>query len=114
MNEVGGCALQTGPFPPGLSRHAAYGTSTTGSLALHLLISLDGPASSGRADPSRRCRGCFPPFTGVPRIGLPPASTNRCDGLPVESFHLHMVKWRLVAHVVGGVDGKHLAQVSLT
>src|SRR6476659_9570648 len=86
MNEVGGCALQTGPYPPGLSRHVAFGTSTTGSLALHLLISLGGPASSGRADTSRRCRGCFPPFTGVPRVGLPPASANRCDGLQVESL----------------------------
>ena len=68
MNEVGGCALQTGPYPPGLSRHAAYGISTTGSLALHLLISLGGPASSGRADTSRRCRGCFPPSPAFPGL----------------------------------------------
>jgi hypothetical protein len=44
--------------------------------------------------------GLLPTLPGVPRIGLPPASPGRCDGLPVESFHLHMVKWRLVAHVV--------------
>ena len=43
--------------------------------------------------------GLLPALAGVPRIGLPPASARRCDGLPVESFHLHMVKWRLVAHV---------------
>ena len=43
--------------------------------------------------------GLLPTLPGVPRIGLPPASPGRCDGLPVESFHLHMVKWRLVAHV---------------
>src|SRR4051812_12952929 len=92
MNEVGGCALQTGPYPPGLSRHVAYGTSTTDSLALHLQISLDGPASSGRVDTSRRCPGLLPALPGVPRIGLPPASAGRCDGLLVESFHLHMVK----------------------
>ena len=44
--------------------------------------------------------GLLPAVTGIPWIGLPPASANRCDDSPVESFHLHMVKWRLVAHVV--------------
>jgi len=44
--------------------------------------------------------GLLPAVTGIPWIGLPPASANRCDDSPVESFHLHMVKWRLVAHVM--------------
>ena len=44
--------------------------------------------------------GLLPTLSGVPGNGLPPGSANRCDGSPVESFHLHMVKWRLVAHVV--------------
>ena len=65
------CALQTGPYPPGLSRYEPYGISATGSLSLHLLNSLDGPASSGRADTSRRCRGCFPPFPAFPGTGCP-------------------------------------------
>jgi hypothetical protein len=71
LKPVGDCALQTGPYPPGLSRHVAYGTSTTGSLALRLLNSLDGPASSGRADTSRRCQGCFPPSPTFPGSGCP-------------------------------------------
>ena len=72
-HEAGGWlfARDPAPYPPGLSRHVAYGTSTTGSLALRLLNSLDGPASSGRADTSRRCRGCFPPSPAFPGSGCP-------------------------------------------
>src|SRR4029079_14030791 len=51
--------------------------------------------------------GLLPAVTGIPWIGLPPASANRCDDSPVESFHLHMVKGRLVAHVVAFELAQH-------
>ena len=97
LQPVGGCALQTGPYPPGLSRHAAYGISTTGSLPLHLLISLDGPASSGRADTSRRCRGCFPPFPAFPGSGCPQlhqAAATACWWSPFTSTWSSGASWR--------------------
>jgi len=56
-----GHALHTGPYPPDLSRLTSYGASTTGSLSLHRLTSLDEPAPSGIASTSRRCRGCSRP-----------------------------------------------------
>ena len=49
-----GRALHPGPYPPDLSRHKPYGASTTVSLALHLLISLDGPTPSGSTGTPRR------------------------------------------------------------
>src|SRR5207247_7794434 len=67
-----GHVLQSGPYPPGWSRRHRYGASTTGSLALRLLTSLAGPGSSGSADPSRRCRGCFPPSPAIPGSGCRP------------------------------------------
>jgi hypothetical protein len=66
-----GHALHPGPDPPGSSRHNPYGASTTGSLALHLLISLDGPAPSGSSGTSRRCRGRLPPSPAFPGSGCP-------------------------------------------
>ena len=56
--------------------------------------------------------GLLPAVTGIPWIGLPPASANRCDDSPVESFHLHMVKWRLVAHVMALELAQHGCGVS--
>src|SRR6188472_2164429 len=44
-----------GPHPPALSRCRALGGSATGSLSLHLPVSLAEPEPSGSADPSRRC-----------------------------------------------------------
>ncbi|EDX21281.1 hypothetical protein SSAG_01072 [Streptomyces sp. Mg1] len=64
-------ALHTGPYPPGLSRLDAYGASTTGSLSLHLLTLLDGPAPSGSPGTSRRCRGCLPPSPAFPGSDCP-------------------------------------------
>src|SRR6478609_87147 len=107
MNEVGGCALQTGPYPPGLSRHLALRDFD------HWFTCVAPSDLAGRTRIVWSCRhvpplsGLLPALPGVPRIGLPPASARRCDGLLVESFHLHMVKWRLVAHVVLGVLGQH-------
>jgi hypothetical protein len=78
-----GHALHTGPYPPGLSRLNAYGASTTGSLSLHLLTSLDGPAPSGSPGTSRRCRGRLPPSPAFPGSGCPQlhqtaATAGRC------------------------------------
>jgi len=74
-------ALLSGPHPPGWSRLPPLEGSSTGSLALHLSVSLAGPGSSGGVDPSRRCRGCFPPFPVLPGSGCPllqrPAATDR-------------------------------------
>jgi hypothetical protein len=64
-------ALHHGPYPPDLSRHNSYGASTTGSLSLHLLTSLDRPTPSGSPGPSCRCRSCFPPSPPLPGLGCP-------------------------------------------
>src|SRR5215207_6197545 len=106
MNKVGGCALQTGPYPPDLSRHLAlrdfhhwFTRVTPSELARRTRI-----VWSCRHVPP--LSGLLPTLPSVPRIRLPPASPGRCDGLLVESFHLRMVKWRLVAHVVGAVPSE--------
>jgi hypothetical protein len=67
-------------------------------LRLHLPISLAGPGSSGGANPSRRCRGCFPPFACVPRLGLPPASTGLLRQANGGVLSPPPGTWRLVAH----------------
>jgi hypothetical protein len=41
--------------------------------------------------------GLLPTLTRVPGIRLPPASAACCDRPPVESFHLHSIRQRLVA-----------------
>ena len=64
-----GHVLHPGPYPPDWSRRHRYGASTTDSLALRLLTLLAGPGPSGSADPSRRCRGCFPPSPAIPGSG---------------------------------------------
>lgn len=82
-----GCrALQTGPYPPGWSRLRGYGASTTGSLALHLLTSLDEPAPSGSTDTARLLgAACHrsPSFTGdrLPRCFIRPLRRPNRDGL---------------------------------
>src|SRR3954469_3133994 len=107
MNKVGGCALQTGPYQPDLSRHLALRDFT------HWITCVTPSALAGQTRIVWSCRhvpplsGLLPTLPGVPRVGLPPASPGRCDGLPAESFHLHMVKWRPVAHVVVLVLAEH-------
>ncbi len=71
---------------------------STGSLALHLLVSLAGPAPSGSAGTSRLCQGRLPPSPASPRIRLPPASSGRCDGPAGRVSHLSSINTRLVAH----------------
>jgi hypothetical protein len=111
--EMAATRYKTGPYPPGLSRHARlrdfhhwFTRVTPSELARQTRI-----VWSCRYVPP--LSGLLPTLSGVPRIELPPASANRCDGLQVESSHLHMVKWRLVAHVMGGVHSKNPAQVPL-
>src|SRR4051794_41955542 len=112
MNKVGGCALQTGPYPPDLSRPPPLRDFT------HWFTCFTPSDLARRTRIVWSCRhvpplsGLLPTLPGVPRIGLPPASPGRCDGLPAESFHLHMVKWRLVAHVVLEVLAKHRREVA--
>jgi hypothetical protein len=94
---VTGHALQTGPYPPGWSRHAAYGVSNTGfSRTPSRLASRARTVWQYRHVPS--LTGLLPTLPGVPRIRLPPASPGCCDSPAVESSHLHSVTRRLVAH----------------
>ena len=55
--------------------------------------------------------GLLAALTGVPRIGLPPASSGSYDSLTMESFQLHSATQSLVAHrpvVEVGDDGVEL------
>src|SRR6266511_1255869 len=90
-------ALPTGPYPPGLSRLSAYGASTTGSLSLHLLTSLDEPAPSGSSGTSRRCQGCFPPSPAFPRSDCPQLRQTAATVQRRRSFtstRFHGASWR--------------------
>ena len=64
---------------------------------VHLPISLAGPGPSGSADPSRRCRGCFPPSPAFPGSGCPqlqrPAATDR-RWSPFTSTRYDSASWR--------------------
>jgi hypothetical protein len=85
-----GCrALQTGPYPPGWSRLRGYGASTTGSLALHLLTSLNEPAPSGSTDTARLLGAACHRSPSFPVLGCPDASSGRCDG-PTETVSHHL------------------------
>lgn len=99
----GSHALHPGPDPPGSSRLNAYGASTTGSLSLHLLTSLDEPAPSGSSGTFRRCRGCFPPSppsrgSGFPQLHQVAATAWRTGLSPLS------IDARLVAHL-GAIQG---------
>jgi len=58
--------------------------------------------------------GLLPALTGVPRIGLPPASSGCCDSLTVKSFHLHSVTQNFVAHQPVVVLGRIVDPVGIT
>ena len=58
---LGGRALLTDPCPPGLGPVRRLRGFATGSLSLHLLVSIAGPRPSGSTGLSRRCRGCSRP-----------------------------------------------------
>jgi len=90
-------ALHTGPYPPGLSQLTAYGASTTGSLSLHLLTSLDGPAPSGSPGTSRRCQGRLPPSPAIPGSGCPQlhqAAATAQRRRPFTSTRSRSTSWR--------------------
>ena len=65
-----GRALHPGPYPPDLSRLRLRGFNHW-FLSLHLLALLAGPAPSGSAGTSRRCRGCFHPPRRSPDQAAP-------------------------------------------
>jgi hypothetical protein len=86
-------------------------TATSGSLRKLLVgsvfrvdtlpISLAGPGPSGSADPSRRCRGCFPPSpafspafpgSGCPPLHRPAATDRRWS--PFTSTRYDSASWR--------------------
>jgi hypothetical protein len=65
---------------------------------VHLLASLAGPAPSGSAGASRRCRGCFPPSPASPGSDCPQLLPDRCDGPAEVVLHHHSVTQNFVAH----------------
>jgi hypothetical protein len=90
VDPTPGCrALQTGPYPPGWSRLRGYGASSTGSLTLHLLTSLDEPAPSGSTGTARLLGAACHRSPSFPTIGCPDASSGRCDG-PTETVSHHL------------------------
>src|SRR5262249_29889392 len=64
---------------------------------VHLPVSLAEPEPSGSTHPSRRCRGCFPPFCAFPQSGCPLLLAHRYDSRRVKASHLHAINsasWR--------------------
>ena len=65
--------------------------------SLRLSVSLAGPASSGGADTSRRCQGCFPPSptplgSGCPQLHRTAATAQR--GGSLTRPRIHGASWR--------------------
>jgi len=60
-HDIGRRTLLTDPCPPGLGPARRLRSFATGSLSLHLLVSIAGPRPSGSTSLSRRCRGCSRP-----------------------------------------------------
>jgi hypothetical protein len=93
-------ALHTVPYPPGLRTASLLRASTTGSLSLHLLASLDEPAPSGSTSTSRLRQGPLATRTGIPRHRLPLSFTRPLrrpdgEGLP-PPLDQHGASWRTV------------------
>ena len=90
---------------PALIRQVRAGGSLEGRLTLvpcvPLPVPLAGPEPSDGAGLSRLCQGGLSPSPASPGIGLPSATSARCDGLKAVAFHHHTVKQRLVALDVG-------------
>jgi hypothetical protein len=97
---------------PARIRQVGAGTTLTGLCTLvsrvRLLALLAGPAPSGSADASRRCRGCLPTSPASPGSVCPQLLPDRCDDPAVVVFHLHSVMQSFVAHqsVVVHVPGQ--------
>ena len=87
---------------PARIRQVGAGTTLTGLCTLvsrvRLLALLAGPAPSGSADASRRCRGCLPTSPASPGSVCPQLLPDRCDDPAVVVFHLHSVMQSFVAH----------------
>ena len=85
-----------GPDPPGLGPLTGQGASTTGSVSLHLPVSLADP--SRLAVPARSYVVRAVPVRSLhPRARLPSASGDRCGGHR-EDLSSSSVDQRLVAH----------------
>jgi hypothetical protein len=96
--------------PPHQTRTASQPRSTGFELVSPLEELYNGGSSRTPSDLAcqapavRQCRralslsGLLSAFPGVSRVRLPPASPACCDRPAVESFHLHSVLRRLVAH----------------
>ena len=98
--QLRACSEASSPYPPDLSWWAVKGRQTLIS-RVHLLVSLTGPGSSGRADTSRRCQGCSNPHQHLlDQAALSftqPLRRPGNEGLsPPSDFR------RLVAHMVFG------------
>jgi hypothetical protein len=90
-------ALLTGPHPPGSSRLAAFGGSTTGSLVVapSCLACRTRPVWQSRTVPS--LSGLLPPSLAPPRSAAP--SFSRAAATAQRwVLSSHPVTWRLVAH----------------
>jgi hypothetical protein len=79
-------ALLTGPHPPGSSRLAAFGGSTTGSLVVapSCLACRTRPVWQSRTVPS--LSGLLPPSLPPPRSGCPQLQPGCCDSPAVGPF----------------------------
>ncbi len=92
-----GRALHPGPYPPGSGPVQRLRGFARWFLAYAFWPCLPDPHRL--AVPTRPVVvGLLPALTGVPRVGLPPASSGCCDSLTVKSFHLHSVTQNFVAH----------------
>jgi hypothetical protein len=65
-HQLWGRILLTDPCPPGLGPVCRLRGFATGSLSLHLLVSIAGPRPSGSPSLSRRCQGCSRPPRRLP------------------------------------------------
>src|SRR4051812_7581241 len=63
-----------------------------------LFVTLAGPAPSGSADPSRRCRGCSHPLRHLPDQAAPSFTVPAATGPAAKVSHLRSNRQRLVAH----------------
>jgi hypothetical protein len=96
--QAGATHCKPGPYPSGLSRvgHLRGVRQRFLSYAFSSLLARPGPSDS--PGPSRTLSGLLPAAARVPARRLPSASPGSCDCPAAESFHLHSIPRRLVAH----------------
>ena len=85
--ESWGCTTP-GPDPPGSSRSSVERLYTTSSSRTPLDPCSPGPRHLAVLTHPGFV-GAAPTITDTPRLRLPPASADRCDGPQVQVFHLH-------------------------